>query len=882
MFKQRFPIYRFLLLFALVLFSHLSIAQHNLQRKVKIVQRSGSTRSFLNEIEKSTGVVLSYSNKLCFSENLTCPYSEITIEGLLNWLFKDCQPVYIERKNKIIIKPGQKRPAKFTISGYVKDAVTHEVLIGANIYDLATYLGTSSNNFGFYSFTIPSGYLSFNCSYVGYNKFSKAFELTKDTVIIIELEPVTELKEVAVMGVRVPSEIESTSTGTVEVPIDQIRSMPVFMGEVDVLKSIQMLPGIQSGGEGFSGLFVRGGGPDQNLVLLDDVPVYNVGHMLGFFSIFNADAINKVSIVKGGFPARFGGRLSSVVDIRTYDGNGEKFNGSAGIGLLSSRVSVNGPIIKNKLLYSFSFRRTYFDLIAAPFQAKREEKSRYYFFDLNGKLSYYLSDKDKLYLSSYWGKDEYKVKFNSQEIDMENDGDDQIIKINDDRSSGWGNLIISSRWNHQFGRKLYSNLTAIVSDYRFYISQKQNYKLGEQWNYIYQKYFSGIRDFGMKSDFDYIPSAKHYFRFGGSYTQHSFYPGIDVTVSDINNISPVDTTYGGNYLTRPEVHLYAEDDFKLFEKLKVNLGVHFSMFFTENETYTSLEPRILGRYLINSNVSLKGSFSMMSQYVHLLKTANVALPTDMWLPVSDNISPMRARQSSLGVEWSIMKGLLFSVEGYHKKMMNILDLKSESSFFDYSLNWEELLVSGEGTASGIEFLLHKKSGKLSGWLGYTYSETFNKFDELNNGNPFPANTDRRHDVSLFLSYRFNERVDGGLTWMFGSGTPITLPSDKYHAPQLPTASYEEAVDYNMLISERNGYRMPNFHRLDIGFNFRKDKKWGTRIWSAGIVNVYGRQNPFFLYFDDNTDSNTGETDWSLKQFSLFPFPIPYVRFTIKF
>jgi outer membrane cobalamin receptor len=883
MYRQRFSTYKIFLLFAVVLFSQSSPGQSLLEKKVKITQRHGSTLTFLHRIEQSTGIVLSYSSELCFFDDLVCPYGEATVQQLLVWVFKDCPPVLIEKKNKIIIKRGAVKPEKYTISGYVRNAQTHEVLIGANIYDVNRFIGTTSNNFGFYSFTLPEGFVSLNCSYVGYQKFMTAFELHKDTTIIIDMQPRIELKEVAVMGVRVPAEIASTATGTVEVPIDQIRSMPVFMGEVDVLKSIQMLPGIQSGGEGFSGLYVRGGGPDQNLILLDDVPVYNVGHMLGLFSIFNADAINKVSVIKGGFPARFGGRLSSVVDIRTYDGNGDKFNGSAGIGLLSSRVSLNGPILKDKLLYSFSFRRTYYDLIAAPFQAKRDEKSRYYFFDLNGKLSYYLSDKDKFYISSYWGKDEYKVKFNTKEIYTgEPENPDAVRKISDDRNSGWGNLIISGKWNHQFGDKLYSNLTAIISDYRFYVSQTQNYQLGERWNYIYQKYFSGIRDFGFKLDMDYMPSAKHYIRFGGSYTQHSFYPGIDVVISDVDNISPVDTTYGGRYLTRPETHLYIEDDFNLIKNLKMNVGVHLSSFLTEHKNYTSLEPRILGRYLITNRISVKGSFSLMTQYVHLLKTANVALPTDMWLPVSDNIKPMRARQSSLGIEWSLKKNILFSVEGYLKRMTDILDVRSESSFFDYTLDWEEMLVSGDGTSKGVEFLVHKKSGKLSGWLGYTYSKTMNRFDELNDGKEFPATTDRRHDVSLYMSYRFNKRIDGGLTWMYGSGTPITLPSDKYYAPQLPTVSYEEAVDYNLQISERNGYRMPSFHRLDLGFNFRKEKKWGVRIWSAGIVNVYGRQNPFFLFFNDNYDPDTGETDWSLKQFSLFPFPIPYVRFTIKF
>ncbi|NPA36702.1 MAG: TonB-dependent receptor plug domain-containing protein [Chlorobi bacterium] len=881
---RTYQIYKLILFLSGLLTSHSVLSQEVLNVHVIFKESPSGTRNILEYIEQQTGVVVSYSNKLCFNEEIKSPFREATIRKILDYLFKDCPAVYIVRENKVIIKAANYHPKKYTISGYVTDTLNKEVMIGANIYDENSLLGTTSNNFGFYSLTLPEGYISFKCSYIGYQKYVSGFKLNKDTVINISLIPQPELEEVSVMGVRIPAEIESTSSGTISVPIEQIRNLPVFLGEVDLLKSIQMLPGVQSGGEGFSGLNVRGGGPDQNLVLLDDVPVYNVGHLLGVFSIFNADAINKVSIIKGGFPARFGGRLSSVVDIRTFDGDSKNINGSASIGILSSRVSINGPLIEDKLMCSLSFRRTYYDLISAPFRINSDERNRYYFFDLNGKLTFLMSDKDKFYLSSYWGEDEYDARYNFNEIEVygKSSSKSEYETINDQRESGWGNLILSARWNHVFGKKLFSNITAVFSDYRFHISQTQNYMLGDKWNYIYQRYFSGIRDFGLKIDFDYIPFAKHYIRFGGSVTSHSFYPGIDVVMSDINKISPVDTTYGGNYLVRPEVHMYIEDDFKVFSRLKVNIGAHFSAFMAETKKYTSIEPRMLGRFLITNELSLKGSFSTMSQYIHLLKTANVALPTDMWLPVSDNIKPMRSRQSSFGVEWSPAKDIMISVEGYHKKLSDILDLKAESSFFDYSLNWEELLVSGDGESNGLEFFLHKKTGVLSGWFGYTLSKTTNRFDELNNGNPFPSNTDRRHDVSMFLSYKFNKKVDGGITWLFGSGTPITLPSDKYYAPDIPTGQYDEAVGYNMLISTRNGYRMPNFHRMDIGFNFKKKKNWGMRIWSAGIINVYGRQNPFFLYFDDNLNEETGEFYWSLKQFSLFPFPIPYVRYTIKF
>jgi hypothetical protein len=862
-----------------------ALGQEGLKVPVNMHQAVGSTRYFLEELTAQTGYVFSYSNKLCFKEELKCPFGDTSLLIVLNWLFDNCPAKYIVRGQKVIIEPIGEAPPRYTISGFIRDHQQQEVLIGANVYEAELYLGSTSNNFGFYSLSLPAGYTYLNTSYVGYRTNQQFFELTKDTVVNIYLEPKLELDEVEVVGSRVPSKIRSTRTGTVDVPMEQIRKVPVFFGEVDIVKSLQLLPGVQSGGEGFSGLYVRGGGPDQNLVMLDDVPVYNVGHLLGFFSIFNADAVNKVSIVKGGFPARFGGRLSSVVDIRTFDGNPETIKGSASVGVLSSRVALNGPVIKDKATFSVSFRRTYYDLLVAPFQANKEEKSNYYFFDLNGKFTYKFSEKDKLYLSSYWGKDEYYTKYNFQDIAIgyyPGSPDQRVVSINDESNSGWRNIVGAARWNHVFGNKLFSNVTAVYSDYRFFMGQRQNYYLDAKWSMLYQRYFSGIRDLGLKVDFDYMPNPGHYIRYGGSAVQHAFYPGIDVLRSDIEGLAPEDTTLGGEFLNRSEYRMYVEDDFFIFDRLKLNIGVHVSLFLSQSKNYSSIEPRVSGRYLVSDQVSFKAAYSEMSQYIHLLRTANVALPTDMWLPVSDNIEPMRAKQSALGVEWAIKRGINLSVEAYYKTFSNLLAYKDKASFFDLSQEWEEKLATGDGDSYGLEVLLHKKSGDLSGWFGYTHSRTFNWFNDLNQGKAFPANTDRRHDASMFLSYKFNKQVDGGVTWLFGTGSPITLPSDKYYAPSLPTEQPYEGKGYNHLISERNGYRMPNFHRMDVGFNFKKDKSWGTRMWSVGVINLYGRQNPFFLYFEDQVDEKTEELSRSLKQFSLFPFPMPYVRYTINF
>ncbi len=869
----------------LLVSTHLN-GQNVLYTPVEFASETGSTKSFLSEIEAQTDIVFSYSNQLCFETEVQLPVRFGTVRQVLDALFINCPSNYIVRGSKIIIQPITEDSEKFVIKGYVIDSSSKEALIQANVYEPELLLGTMSNNFGFFSIVMPKGFVHLSSSYVGYKNSHQYINLEQDTAIYFLMEPKDELDEIAVVGDRVPGRVKSTRTGTIDVPIEQIKKVPVYLGEVDVVKSIQLLPGIQSGGEGFSELYVRGGGPDQNLVLMDDVPIYNVSHLLGFFSIFNADAVNKVRVIKGGFPARYGGRLSSVVDIRMYDGNNEEFKGVASIGLLSSKIAVEGPLIKNKSSFSASLRRTYFDVLTSMWQWKEADKSRYYFYDFNTKLNYKLSDRDRLYFSAYLGKDQYGISYNEQHIPIgsgQETGGEQTVKTYDESDIGWRNYVGAVRWNHVFGNKVFANTTITYSDYRFFIDQTLNYMSDGSWSKGSKNYYSGIRDFSAKIDLDYMPSPKHYIRMGASAINHVFYPGIDVVLQEFSGGVPVDTAYGGTEMYRSEFRLYMEDDFHLLPRLKLNIGGHFSLFQTDGgKYYWSAEPRLSARFLMRDNFSVKLAYSQMTQYMHLLRTATVAMPTDLWLPVSEKIAPMRAAQSALGFEYEINKGFSVSLELYYKKLADILAYKETTGYFDFASDWQSKLTAGKGQSYGFELLLHRKLGSLSGWFGYTYSKSTNKFDELNNGKAFPANYDRTHDVSLYTTYKLSKKVDVGFTWTFGSGSPITLPETKYYAPQLPTTVSDAEGGSNQLINERNGYRMPNFHRLDIGFNFKKEKHWGTRLWSLGLMNSYGRQNPFFLYFADSENQQTGELERSLKQFSLFPIPIPYVRYTVKF
>lgn len=859
-------------------------AQTSLDDEVVLDITTGSAKRILNNIEENNNVIFSYSSRICTPSRVVLESSQSTLKQILDQIFVSCYVEYKQVGNKIFILPVSLDDLRFRVKGIVRDSLSGEVLIAANVFDLYGSQGAVSNDYGFYSISLPGGNVLLGCSYVGYKSKRLVINLSQDTLINIYLPPQSILNEVPVLGRISSNGVKSSQTSIIDLPVNKLQNVPSFFGEVDLVKMIQMFPGIQSGSEGFSGLYVRGGGHDENLILLDEVPIYNIEHLLGFFSVFNADAINNVKLIKGGFPAQYGGRLSSVLDIKTYEGNKERMKGAVSIGLLSSRLSLDGPFKNNKTTYSLSFRRTYYDLIASPLQSSGSDNSKYYFFDLNAKINHQFSDRSRLFLSSYWGYDELKSNYNFKEITrslVDNDIDDDDLFLNDEINTGWGNVITALRWNYIYNDHVFSNLTCSYSNYTFHTLQEQDFIVDDNWSSIQRKYSSGIRDIMLKADFDYFPKINHHIKFGGNYTYHRFYPGIDVLQTSITSAEVQDTTIGGKALFGSEFHLYIQDDFSLASYLKINAGLHTSMYHTGKKKYYSLEPRLSARFLVNSRFAFKAAYSSMTQYVHLLSTANVSLPTDLWLPVTSTIEPMRAWQTALEGVYEVKKGFTFSTEFYYKRNFNLIDYKESQSFFDFSTNWTDKLTTGSSNAYGVELLLQRAVGRWSGWFGYTLSKSQSTFPDLNNGNPFRSNNDRRHDVSLFYSYAFNKRVDANFTWVFSSGKPVTLPNEKYYSPDLPTVN-SLGSSYSENYTLKNGYRMPNYHRLDIGFNFYKDKKWGKRIWSMGVMNAYGRQNPFFLYFSDNTGKSSGEIDRSLKQFSIFPFPFPYVRYTIQF
>ncbi len=782
----------------------------------------------------------------------------------------------------LITAYSAKSQKQFTISGYVKQASDGEAIIGARVYNDSLKLGVSTNVNGFYSLTLTEGYHEISYSAVGNQPIKKGITLDKDIEINIHLKDGQMLGEIEVFGEK--KNHESTEMSTIDLSVDKVKSLPVLLGEVDILKTAQLLPGIQSGNEGSSGIYVRGGGPDQNLILLDGVPIYNANHLFGFFSVFNADAINSVKLIKGGFPAHYGGRLSSVVDIRMNEGNMNKFQGEGSVGLISSKLTLSGPIIKDKMSFMVSGRRTYIDILARPFinainQSSSGYKSSlgYFFYDVNAKINYKINDKNRIYLSTYNGKDKFYFRSQYKYYDY----DSLLYRHNDtDAGLNWGNTIVALRYNHQYSPKLISNFTLNYSNYGFVtgFENKDYYNEDQPLSHYSNEYLSGIQDWGGKLDFYYYPSPKHKVMFGIGEIYHKFSPGVVTVVEEFENVS-VDSAYGSDKTYSHEFYAYLEDNYRVTRRFSANYGLHFSNLIVGGSYYNSLQPRLALNYILTDNSSLKASYSSMTQYLHLLSNTSIGLPTDFWVPATKKIPPQFGHQVALGYALDLQKGYNISVEGYYKTMKNLIEYSEGANFLSVGKNWEDLVEVGKGNSYGVELFLEKKVGKLSGWIGYTLSWTNRQFEEINFGEPYSYRYDRRHDVSVALTYQIRDDLDIGIVWVYGTGNAITLPIQQFSPDQVSgNGWFVNGLEY---YEHKNDYRMPAYHRLDIGINKHKKKKWGEVVWSFGLYNAYSRQNPFYVDYGYLFNDFSPNPQKVLKQVSLFPV-IPSVSYAFKF
>lgn len=756
-----------------------------------------------------------------------------------------------------------------TISGYVADDATGEYLIGAYVFDTISLNGSITNKYGYYSIKIEKGKTrAIRYSFVGYSPITLIESFRNDTTINLKLISIaTSLSEVQVVSSKKERLEQRNEISKLDIPLHQVKSLPSLTGEADVIKAFQLMPGVQSGSEGNNGLYVRGGTPDQNLFLLDDVPIYNASHLGGLYSVFDPSMVKSIELYKGGFPARYGGRVSSVVDVRNKDGNLYSHHGEAGFSILLSRLFLEGPIKKDKVSYALSIRRSNLDIYSfiVGKVSRNPEIYGYTFYDINLKTNYIISPKDRLFLSIYNGRDNFFYRLKEKVSSFQEY--DYLSKYN----TAWGNTSGSLRWYHVFNGKLFNNLTAAYTNYHYknynFSQQKvkpENSLLSDEYQYI-----SNVRDLILKTDLE-IPLDKNKMRTGVMYAKHLFNPG-SVSYSQKIQMNQIDTVTNtpdpSLNLSSDEINAYLEYSWHLEEKLSGNFGINSNYYFDSKRGFKSVEPRILLNYLILPNFAFKASYCLMQQNMHLLTNSNTGLPSDIWLPSTFRIKPERSSQISLGLAHTTKKSYEISIESYVKKLSNLIDYKEGVLIYESSLAWDEKIeTSGIGLVRGLEFLIQKKEGQINGWIGYTLSKNDRKFKNINNGEYFPFLYDQRHDFSIVMNYELSNKLSFSGTWIYHTGHAITLPTGKYQLIEINSYKPEDqnATKDVHIYSEKNGYRLPAYHRLDFGINYKKATRRGTKKWTLGIYNAYNHQNAYYLFF------KTKNNRTSLYQQSLFP------------
>ena len=733
---------------------------------------------------------------------------------------------------------------KYTLSGYLKDKDNGEALIGATTYIKELGTGVVSNSYGFYSISAPRGIYTLVYSYIGYKPQSLTLDLSLNRSQDISLETdAQEIEEVVVSGDMRSRNVESIDMSMTKLPVKMVEKLPSFMGEVDIIKSIQLLPGIQSGGEGSSGLYVRGGGPDENLLILDEAPVYNASHLMGFFSVFNSDAVKDIQVYKGGIPAEYGGKASSVIDIRMKDGNTQDFHAEGGIGSISSRLTLEGPVIRDRWSYILSGRRTYADFVGRLAGIKQVKDNKLYFYDLNAKTNIQLGRKDRIYLSAYSG--------------------DDCFAMGESFYMNWGNVTGTLRWSHLFGEKIFANTSVIYSDYTYNMGVPGNSTSQFDWS-------SQIRDYNFKEDITWYVNPQHKINIGLNAIYHHFEPGI-LNTNDNSYFSDIELTQ----YNAVENALYVSNEQKIGNKIVLKYGLRYSMFqqigegsvreYLDAENpkageiirtrkysswewikpyYGNVEPRLGIKYSVNHNSSVKASYNRMVQNLHLISNTNSPTPFDIWLPSNKYIRPLICDQAALGYFRNFFNDALeTSVEVYYKNMKDVIDYKDGAQIF-LKEDLETELLKGKGYSYGLEMLVKKQQGKLTGWISYTLARTMREVPGINEGKVYPSAYDRTHDVSLIVSYELNKCWTVSANWNYATGNPVSYPAAKYDI-QGNTLYY---------YTSRNSNRLPDYHRLDLSVNYdfkKNDRRKFKHSLNLSCYNAYARRNAYSVTFRQN-------------------------------
>ncbi len=883
---------RYLLLFCFFLVGLAATAQPVLEKLVDFSVTDQTFEEALYQFNKATGVQLTFSNDILPEKKVTFQFSNSTIQQILVTILKDTQLSYRVIGAQIVIFKKIPTKPKHIISGYVEDFETGEVLIGATIMVDKINVGTSSNGYGFFSLELEEGTYELAISYLGYQRSQQKIDLRKTERIKIAMRPSLTLSEIIVVADNIP--VFDPEDYLDKLVSAQLSAMPTLGGEKDLFRLATQLPGVITGTDGIGGIHVRGGSVDQNLFLLDDVPIYNPTHLLGTFSIFNNDAIKSASFLRGRFPARYGGRLSSVMDIRTKDGNLNKWETTVGVGLASVKFSTEGPLVKGKSSFFLAARTTPLGFFIREISRNNKEarnqsgETDLSFYDVNAKLHYKFSDRDKLYLSFYKGNDQYRddteIVFNT----LFEGGN----LSNRDRSADkiqWGNTAGALRWNHLIGDKVFLNTSLIFSRYSFAsesvathtdtLSTDQSVFNADR----FLLFSTVINDIGLKMDFDHTVSRRYKLRYGGEATIHRFTPGVasetgefSLTGEDLLSERSFFDSIDNPVIPATEFALYSEHNFS-WKKLDIRFGLRWSGMFVEDKLYQSLQPRFDLNWRPWRRIQINAGFSYNQQYLHLLSTSGLGLPTDIWIPSTRQIRPEEARQVVLGFKSLLENNFEFGIEGYYKKMDHLLEYTENASFsFINSRNFENNVVTGSGTSRGLEFMLKKELGRSTALLSYTLSKTDRTFADINNGNTFPYRYDRRHNLKFTGSYRLSERWTFVTNFVYGTGLAVSLPSGVFTFSNPSTFFPSPFVV--LVFNERNGERLPSNHRLDLAFNWRKIGKNIEQNAGIGVYNAYNRKNT--LYYRQGTDPDNPSKPVFLRA-TLVPI-LPYINYTIKF
>jgi len=878
-----------------------AIGQTELEQRMDFSADNLPVSDVLLSICEKADISVSFQSRLfTATDKISFNYTNRTVQFLLKACLKNTEVGFKWERNRVVLY--QKPPPIYTISGFVEDSLSGERLVAANVYDNITGKGATTNEYGFYSLSIPRGKASLSFSYLGFNPKTYQINIKKNLHFNVPLKSAITLQEIIVTGTKNQVLKEGLSVHNApNFASGKLAKMPSIGGEPDIIHYFQTLPGVESGTGSFGGMHVRGGEADQNLVLLDGVPVYNSGHALGLFSIFNSNIVKNARIYKGKFPSKFGGRLSSVVDIQTKEGNDKEFKFGAGVSLFATSVFAEGPIKKEKTSFFVSGRRTHLDPL---FNIGLEEepgtgevdKIGYYFYDINAKLNHTFSDKDRVYISFYKGADNLRSlsSFNG-DFEIENEETDSITTLlsqSDFININWGNTIVSTRWNRVWNNKLFSNLTATFSEFNFqlFTTAAEEFEDYSRYYLNVEQYIfdSNIQDIALKMDFDYIPNPKHHVKFGGGILQRIFEPSFQYQDLEIEedfefNIED-DYIANDSFTTNPyyatELNFYFEDDIKINEQLKIQVGAYNAVFTAANAAWFSFEPRLSLQYQIHPSGNIYTAYSRMGQFLHVLSPAGVSMPFDLWVPSTRKVRPQKANQFLVGTSWQLPKDFTFSTEAYFKKLDNLITyragintiLSGSEEVFD----WEKEVTFGEGWNHGIEVALKRTKGKVHGYINYALSNAERRFDGLSNNERFPFRYNRRHVIKIGLSYEFTSIFNVFATWTYGSG--------QYTTPRVIEV-YGDGTSFDIIDLDLNGsegalntYRLPANHHLDFSCNWHWPRRRMDHYLSVGVRNVYDRNNPLLAIRVEDLDNMEASTNQDFPGLPSFPS----VRYSLKF